>query len=224
MPSTRPPGPPPRELGRCVAAARAMTGRSCPRPAWGYAPRGVLSRCQGSDRGGGCRMWSRSALARAGRLSVGQSLHGAFENAPEPRPCRRPEVDRVALVRQPVPVIVGLLVWARASKRIPRWTSLSTSSAALRSPRIYTAVGDITAGRPRRHPKRAGLRYPIQNSRARLQAAERGMRADVKLDLGRASSPVSGRVKLDRSPRVLVEGVPRVKPFCRRCGYVHRNT
>ena len=36
--------------------------------------------------------------------------------------------------------IVGLLVWVRASKRTPRWPFLSTSSAALGSPRIYTTL------------------------------------------------------------------------------------
>ena len=42
---------------------------------------------------------------------------------------------------------MDLLVWLRASKRTPRWPSLSTSSAALRSPRIYTTIRDITVTR-----------------------------------------------------------------------------
>ena len=63
--------------------------------------------------------------------------------------------------------IVGLLVWVRASKRTPRWPSLSTSSAALGSPRIYTTLRDITEPSWRASPPTA---YPNRPSGVQSEA------------------------------------------------------
>jgi hypothetical protein len=122
------------------AAARAASGRSCRCAIWGSATRGAPSRCRGSDRGSHCGTSFVSTLARAAganlrrRLCFGQPLHGMFEDAPEHvRVCALKLLDQCRGIIL-FWAIVDLLVWVRASKRTPRWLSLSTSSAAQRSP------------------------------------------------------------------------------------------
>jgi hypothetical protein len=125
--------------------------KSCPTAAWGSAAPGAPSRCRESARASRFGTWFASTPARGVRPPNVRGCLGF--DAPlgwRARAHASAGVGAVDLAQQrrlchPSWAIVGVRVWVEASKRTPRWPSLSTSVAALGSPSdLHHTLRDIT--------------------------------------------------------------------------------